>query len=82
MARDPLGFIIATDQIQRVDLESLYGVQVRLQFEFWKIDDLIPSVKGGMADDNERVDVTLWQEPKRNFSPIVSIFGLLQPLPG
>ena len=71
-----------TDQVQNVDLESLYGIQVRMQIEFGEIDDLVPSVNGSMANDDERIYVALWQKSKCNFCSGVWTSGFLQTLPG
>lgn len=82
MALDHFGVLIITDQIQHIDLKSLYGVQVGVQFKFWKIDDLIPSVNGGMADDNERINMALRQKSKANFRSSVLTPSLFQTLSG
>lgn len=60
----------STYKIEGVDLESLDGFQVLAKLKFGQIDDLVAPVRGGMADDNQRVDVTLRQQSQRHIGVV------------
>ena len=42
------------------DVKRLYGVEELLDLKFGKIDDLITSIGGRMADNDQRVYMALW----------------------